>query len=272
MRPTAQTRTTLWAASVLLGATAGARALDDQQQVEILNQAVQLYDDAAQIAKKDPEHAERLYLESAEKFQSLVNAGIRNAKLYYNLGNVHLRLGNVGTAILNYRRAQQFDVSEPQLKNNLEFARSLCRTQIEQAGRSKLVQFAFFWHYNTNSRSRLLLLAAAYVGFWGLLTLAIAFPRPHWYYVAWPCAILCGALLVSVSVDAYGQKYIIEGVVVQDDVIVRKGNGEGFEPQFVEPLHQGVEFTLIETRGSWFHIRLPDGKQGWLPADAGALI
>jgi uncharacterized protein YgiM (DUF1202 family) len=112
----------------------------------------------------------------------------------------------------------------------------------------------------------------AYVGFWVLLTAAIVVPRPHWYYAAWPCAVLCVALMVSVSVDWHAQHYILEGVVIQDDVIVRKGNGEGFEPQFVEPLHQGVEFTLIETRGSWYHIRLPNGEQGWLPASAAALI
>jgi tetratricopeptide (TPR) repeat protein len=272
-RPRRQRATVIWAAcGVLGGASAVVCAQGTQRQIDLLNQAIQQYDDASQIARKDPQQAEKLYLEAAEKFQSLVNAGIRNAGLYYNLGNTHLRLGNIGLAILNYRRAQRLDVSDSQLNDNLKFARSLRRTQIEEAGRSKLAQFAFYWHYNTNSRSRLLVAGLVYVAFWVLMLLGVLMPRPHWHYAAWSCGILWAALVISVSADYYDRTHVHEGVVISDDVIVRKGNGDGFEPQFVEPLHQGVEFTLIETRGSWHHVRLPDGKQGWLPANVAAMI
>ena len=254
-----------------VGAANGA-ILDRAQQIALLNEAVQHYDDGSQIQKKDPPAAERFYLDSAGKFQSLVDSGVANAKLYYNLGNVHLRLGNIGTAILNYRRAQRFDVGDPQLSKNLEFARSLCRTQIEQPGQNQLLRRLFFWHYNSSFSTRAHLALAGYIGFWGLLTVCIFARAGYWRALCWVCFGLCAGLTVSTGVDAFQNTQIRSGVILQDDVIARKGNGEGFEPQFVEPLHQGVEFRLVETRGSWFHVQLADGKSGWIPTTAADLI
>jgi len=61
-------------------------------------------------------------------------------------------------------------------------------------------------------------------------------------------------------------------VVLVDDVIARKGNGEGFEPQFEEPLHQGVEFEVLDRRPGWFQVELADGQRGWIRTDQAALI
>jgi len=254
------------------GALGAASVLDRDQQIALLSQAVQLYDDASQIDKQDPDRAERLYLDAAVKFQSLVDSGIANAKLYYNLGNVHLRLGHVGTAILDYRRARRLDVGDPQLRKNLEFARSLCRTQIEQPGQNQLIRRLFFWHYNISFINRARLAVMTYVVFWGLLALCIFVRAGYWRVLNGLCLLACVALTISTGVDQYQNTHVVDGVILQDDVVARKGNGEGFEPQFVEPLHQGVEFTLVESRGSWFHVELADGQSGWIPAAAAGLI
>lgn len=254
------------------GALAPAAVLDRGQQVALLNEAVQLYDDGSQIQKKNPRTAERHYLDAAGKFQALVDGGIVNAKLYYNLGNVHLRLGNIGTAILNYRRAQLVDVGDAQLRKNLDFARSLCRTQIEQPGQSQLLRRLFFWHYSSSFGTRARLALVGYAGFWGLLILCIFARAWYWRGLFWVFFVACGALSLSTGIETYQHARVLDGVVLQDDVVARKGNGEGFEPQFVEPLHQGVEFTLVESRGSWYHVRLADGKSGWIPASVAGLI
>jgi SH3-like domain-containing protein len=53
-------------------------------------------------------------------------------------------------------------------------------------------------------------------------------------------------------------------VLVDNGVTLRKGNGDGFEPAFVETLGPGVESTVIETRPGWLRIELPDGRSGWI--------
>ena len=81
--------------------------------------------------------------------------------------------------------------------------------------------------------------------------------------------IACGA---SIGFDVWGQETHPAGVVVADEVVVRKGNGEGFEPQLEQPLTEGVEFVVLEARDDWLMIELPDGNTGWIKASQAELI
>ncbi|HIE11941.1 MAG TPA: hypothetical protein EYP63_00690, partial [Desulfotomaculum sp.] len=45
------------------------------------------------------------YAEAAVAYQALVDAGAHDGRLYYNLGNAHYKSGDLGRAVLNYRRA-----------------------------------------------------------------------------------------------------------------------------------------------------------------------
>jgi len=75
-----------------------------------------------------------------------------------------------------------------------------------------------------------------------------------------------------VGVESIESARAREGVVVADEVVVRKGNGDGFEPQFEQSIGEGVEFELLERRGDWLRVRLPDGQEGWIRAREAELI
>lgn len=113
---------------------------------------------------------------------------------------------------------------------------------------------------------------AAYVVFWVLLLLRLRWPVPG---LRWPILL---ALLVWVTLaaslmidwrDRSGRK---EGVVTAESVVVRKGNGRSYDPQFEEPLTEGVEFDVLEARGGWLHVELPDGQDGWVPESSASPI
>ena len=76
----------------------------------------------------------------------------------------------------------------------------------------------------------------------------------------------------SAAVGMVQQATAMEGVLTANDVIVRKGNGEGFEPQFKQALHEGIEFRMLERRNDWLLIELPDGKSGWIRANQAEII
>ena len=65
--------------------------------------------------------------------QGLIDDGVDNGKLYYNLGNAQLQIGDLGQAIVSYRRAERLIPNDSNLRENLRFARSLCRNQIPTA-------------------------------------------------------------------------------------------------------------------------------------------
>jgi tetratricopeptide (TPR) repeat protein len=55
-------------------------------------------------------------------------------------------------------------------------------------------------------------------------------------------------------------------------VVARKGDGTAYQSSFVDPLHAGTEFRLLEVRAGWYRIRLSDGRTAWIPASAAELV
>ncbi len=251
---------------------ASAADLTRAQQVETLNEALRAFDRGNEMRRSNPGEAGRSFREATDKFQLLVDSGIANGKLYYNLGNSYLRAGRLGQAIANYRRAERLIPADGQLEANLRFARTLCKNQIAASGQRAFLQTFFAWHHGVPIRYRYAIGLAAYVLFWLLLVGRMYFKTIRWSIAIVPAVLLWLVLGSSVVYENLKLAESTEGVITADDVTVRKGNGEGFEPQFEQPLHQGVEFSVIEQRKDWIHIRLPDNNSGWIRSNKVELI
>ena len=246
--------------------------LSGGQRQQILDEARQAYDGGVAALRTDPVHAAELFADSARRFEQLVADGVVNGRLQYNLGNAYLQMGELGRAILHYRAAEQIIPRDPKLRHNLTYARSLTESRIAVSGERALRTALLGWHRSTSIGARFVVFVTAYTLCWVLLTLSLVSSRASWRWPAVAAAIVCIALGVSVAIDTFEGGDPREGVVLVDDVVVRKGNSEGFEPRFEQPLHQGVEFRVIEQRPDWLSIELPDGKTGWIrAADAGLI-
>ncbi len=241
-----------------------AGAVSRAEQIETFNEALLAFDHGNELRRSNPAEAARAFREATDKFQRLADSGIENGKLYYNIGNACLRSGELGRAILNYRRAEKLIPNDGQLEANLKFARSLRKNQIPTSGEQTFVRTLFVWHFGVPIRFRYALALGAYVLFWLLLFARMYFKSIRWGLAVVPCLAMWLTLSCSLWYDEFAQSKVREGVITADEVIVRKGNGEGFEPQFEQPLHQGVEFSVVEQRKEWIHIRLPDNKTGWI--------
>ena len=119
-------------------------------------------------------------------------------------------------------------------------------------------------HYRWPVRTRLVLALIAYGLFWMMLLVRTFQPRRRLTQGIMVTLILWVTLGVSVAADWRFRDRPTDGVLVAEEVVVRKGDGEGYDPQFTEPLHEGVEFTVLKQRRGWVHIELPDGNRGWI--------
>jgi hypothetical protein len=54
--------------------------------------------------------------------------------------------------------------------------------------------------------------------------------------------------------------------------MARQGDAASYPPSFKDPLHSGTEFILIEKRTGWFHIKLSDDSDGWIPETSAEII
>ena len=250
---------------------ARAAALSEDQRQQILSEAQQAYDLGVSTLRSTPREAAASFETAAQRYRQLLDDGVVNGALHYNLANAYLQDGELGRAILHYRAARKLIPLDPRLKHNLEYARGLRRSRIPPSGGRALTEALLFWHHETSAGVRFGVFTAAWLGFWIMMGLNLYRPRLAW---GWPAAALAAiwlACAVSVASDVWFGDHL-EGVVLADDVIVRKGNSEGFEPQFEEPLHQGVEFRVLEKRPGWLHIELANSKTGWIRTDQAGLL
>ncbi|RME38329.1 MAG: hypothetical protein D6788_07710 [Planctomycetota bacterium] len=234
--------------------------------------AVQEFEQAQRILAEQPDRARRLFLQAAQRFESLAASGIRNGRLEYDLGNCYLQAGDVGRAILHYRRAQRLIPGDPMLKENLRLARQRRLTNIEPRRRSAVLHSVFFMHYDLSAPTRMRLLLIFYFLFWAAVIVRLFLPRRVWTVLAVGCAAAAIGMGISLGVSRWSDRHRPDGVVTEMDVVVYKGPGIGYQRQFEQPLQPGVEFTRLGQRGAWWKIELPDGKQGWIEGRSAALV
>ncbi len=237
-----------------------------------LRQALDNFDEAQRVQNDQPNRARQLFRLAAQRFHSIVASGVVNGGLEYNLGNCYLQAGDVGRAILHYRRAQRLIPRDEHLASNLQEARSQCLTTIHSTRRSLFFRSVFFWHYQTSVFARAEAALTFYVLIWILLITRNFVPRRAVTWSATVCAILASCAATSVAATHWADRNAPEGVVVAMDVMVYKGPGTEYQRQFEEPLQPGVEFTLRERRGDWWRVELADGKSGWIQAHEAELI
>jgi tetratricopeptide (TPR) repeat protein len=248
-------------------------ALDKAEVWNLYRDAESSFRQGNELRKTDPAKARELFEKAALCFETLQREGeIQNGRLFYNLGNVYFRLGEIGKAILSYRRAERFIPNDINLQQNLNFARSRRLDKIESRPRTQVYRTLFFWHYDLNGLARAWLFAACSGCLWVLAGVYVL-KRATWLrHAAIGCALLSLLLAGSLGVEAYEQTHIRSGVILDKEVIGRKGDSTTFEPTFKDPLHMGVEFRLVEERKGWLHIELADGRRCWIPDSAAGII
>ncbi|MCB9858253.1 MAG: tetratricopeptide repeat protein [Phycisphaerales bacterium] len=244
-----------------------------------IEMALSRFDQAVALRNHDSPAAQRLYAESLDLFNSVINDGIENGHLQYNAGNAALRLGRIGEAIAHYKLAEALIPGDRDLLRNLAFARRLCSLQIASNPKNAVLDTLMFWHRDSSTRSRWIAMSIGYVAFWTLLLIRLRIGKrsaPLFWTTAFAAlvAITVGATVVY---DAFEYGKGTQGVVVRNDTVLRKGNGEGYQPQLENPLPDGVEFSIIEARDSangdrWLRIELPDGTDGWINAERAIVI
>ncbi len=252
---------------------AAARGLSGDQLYALLNEANTAFQQA-NAAAKTPDKATELYRRAILLYEKIIDqGGIRNARLYYNLGNAYFLTDDIGRAILNYRRALRLDSADVNVRNNLAFARSQRLDKVGVQTEKRVLQTLFFWHYDFSLGTRLFLACLFFAGLCiGAIVMVWRGRGPVASTMAVLGGLLCLCFLISVVVEARERSTRLGGVITASEIVARQGDGPNYAPSFKEPLHAGTEFELLDRRPGWFHIELSDGSRAWVPDTAAEII
>jgi hypothetical protein len=128
------------------------------------------------------------------------------------------------------------------------------------------------WGSVLSPRLKILLFAVTSALLWSFATLLMLKQRRWMSIGVAVCTLAAVFLLGSLIVHSRVWSGTREGVIVVQEVVARRGDGESYESSFQEPLHDGTEFRLLDERSGWYHIKLSEGSTGWIPVSSAELI
>jgi len=219
----------------------------------------------------DPDAARAGFLKAAERWSLLVDAGTVNGPLLYDIGNAFVLAGDLGHGIASYLRAQQYMPNDPRLAENLAHARSLVSSRFDAPDGQALLDRLLGWIPTASPWATLFVFTLAWTGLWACLVFRRSMRTPVRRPILATCSVFTlVAGMAVISHMAVGSSRL--GVLVEDGVVVRKGDAATFAPQFSEPIDRGVEFRILEERPVWLHVEFPNGDEGWVPRDAAEVV
>ncbi len=246
------------------GSSAPATANDAADSSAVLRAAAQeSYDRGIALRTTDPEAARAAFEESAHEFEQTIGLVGANGSLWFNLGNARIQAGQLGEGILALRNAERLMPSDGRIQANLGYARSLRSATIEARGAESIWGPLLSARHILSPGVRAGLALALNLLLWSLVLIRLlGRPVPALAIAAVAFVTLLGG--ATIVADIAESRRHDEGVLVRNDVVLRKGNGEGYEAAVTERLSEGVELRVLEQRPGWSRVRLPDGTEGWV--------
>jgi tetratricopeptide (TPR) repeat protein len=209
------------------------------------------------------------YEKAIEIYKNIESLELVSSELYFNLGNAHYKLNEVGPAIFYYEKALQLDPDNEDVKNNLVFAQRLALDNIEELPKT------FFQKLNANYLQKLtynewaiLAVIFSFLGSLFFLLFYFAF-KPgikRFYFTSSSISFILLIITFIITVNQY--RFIKKNkvaIVFAEETEVR--NAPTLNSEEVFNLHEGTKVLVLDSVDNWKKIKLADGKIGWIIAN-----
>lgn len=206
------------------------------------------------------------YQKAVDEYNKLINQGYVGNTIFYNLGNAHYRLGQIGYAILNYEKALKFNPTDDDAKHNLSLAKLNLKDKVDT-----LPSFFIFnlWEGLLASFSISGWTLISYIIFIFLLSSVIAYffsRTTSQQRISFFSSIsLVVFLFISVTLLAVkiNKEFNINDAIVLEPIVTVMSSPDNSSKESFE-IHEGLKVRLEDKIDDWIKIRLDDGKIGWL--------
>jgi len=195
------------------------------------------------------------------QFKSFCRIG---GDLFYNMGNCHYRLGNLGYAILYYERAKIFMPRDADLKFNLEYLQDKIKDEI--AYKAGIIDSVFFWVKALTLNELIIIFSIINFLFFFIVSLRFFYKTESIYYFF--IFLLTSWLVSSVSLGIKSFRIYCDQRVVIVNREVEALAGPDKKDTLLFKLHEGAIVSFERSESDFSLIRLPDGRRGWLASSS----
>lgn len=200
------------------------------------------------------------FAEAVLLYDSLLNEGVDNPEVHYNLANACFKDSDLPKAVLHYRRAWYDLPRDPDIKANLHFALNAAGAIEHNPGFAERV-------LSSLSYQEWILMATAGYLLLSLLLLLLLLAKSSRRLLLKLCLIPGAMILLS----AFGWmqwrqlRANPEWVVMKTEATALFGPVDGSTAHFKLPIGALVQQSNIDPKG-WIEVEY-DGKQGWLKTE-----
>ena len=217
-------------------------------------------------------YSQKQYDSANVYYERLLQQYPGNALLHYNAGNVNYRLNEVGKAILHYEKATFLDPGNQAAQDNLLLARGRVQNPVPEAPPIFFVTWWNNWLHLFGSNT------------WGILSLlifiailvVIYFARVRkerfahsgrWLSLGIVSFLICGCM-TWLSYDAATNS--------RKAVVLQAGTSFTETPlatgKVLGTLPEGTVVEVYQVQGNFMNVKLPNGREGWIPVRAAAKV
>ncbi len=228
----------------------------------------------ASFAQSGPLFEQGKELYKAEKYIDAVNSWMKvlendqhSAALYYNLGNAHYKLNNIGPSIYYYEKALELAPNDSEINNNLAFAENARVDDIEPLPKT----IFYKWYKSLSGVLTFNGWAICVVVFsmsFVLLFLGYYFSyseiKKRLFFVSSLFAIIFLIASLSMAFSTHNDSVKNQpAIIFSENTEVKSEPNFGSEVSF--KLHEGTKVQIIARDSDWVRIEIANGKDGWIP-------
>ncbi len=225
------------------------------------------FSDAEENVKRYFEEGNRAYEEgdyyaAAEKFEKALSSGKTSASLFYNLAGAYLKSGEIGRAVLNYKRALAISPRDPDIRSNYRFARSMVAGRVPP--RSGFLSWRpvklYARFFTLNELTAITSFSFFLVFVFLALAATVGGARKKMIMLAALTAIF--VFLSSIVVFSKLREKDSYAVTVVPAADALFGPFDTATKFFT--LHEGGGVIITEEKRGWYRVRRSDGMEGWV--------
>lgn len=207
------------------------------------------------------------YIEAVNSWMKVLENDQHSSSLYFNLGNAHYKLNNIGPSIYYYEKALELAPNDGDIKNNLAFAQNATVDDIEPLPKTIFNK----WYHTVSDLLTfdgwaivVVVFAMSFVLLFLLYYFSYSESKKRTFFVSsiFTMLFLITALSMAYSTFADTEKDQ-PAIIFSESIEVKSEPNLGSEVSF--KLHEGTKVQIIAKDTDWVRIEIANGKDGWIP-------
>ncbi len=200
------------------------------------------------------------YNVAINSYRDIIERGVRNASVYYNLGNAYYKANEIGKAVLSYKRALRLSPRDKDIKNNLKYVLVFIKEEEVNTPFEKLVDGLF----NMVTLNKLTLFVHfTYILLFIMLAVYLFIKNRPLFWINISLGIIFTVSGIWLCGRIYSQEILKKAIVINAQGEVHNGPGDEYSVAFTVP--EGKEVIVIQEKNLWYEVGVRDqGIKGWI--------